>query len=440
MFVTFCLFQRKTLEKLCFVVPRQKMKLLLFPSSYPKQPLIIPHSSSTSTTKLVYPSSSLNLSLEIQQPPSLRTPNKKLLQHKRLTSQTKYIPRSTSTSTTRDIIRIMVSLRLPIPPDMFTSLIRECTVKKDSNGALELYSYIINNTTNLKPTLLLLNRLLLLHASCGQLYAARQLFDQMSLRDFNSWAIMIIAYIDTADYQESIDLFVQMMKQQQKQGLVFPSWIIVCILKACVCTMNMGLGKQVHALLFKLGTSNNISLMGSLINFYGQFRCLEDANFVFNQLSRHNTVVWTAKIVNNCREGHFYDVFDDFKEMAREGVKKNSFTVSTVLKACARMDDGGNCGQQVHANAVKLGLDWDVYVQCGLVDMYGKQGLLSDAERMFAIMGNKENVAPWNAMLVGYLRNGFCVEAVKFMYQMKAAGIEVQESLINDVRIACGEM
>ncbi|KAJ0098618.1 hypothetical protein Patl1_22236 [Pistacia atlantica] len=333
----------------------------------------------------------------------------------------------------------MVALRLPIPPDMFTSLVKDCTVKKDSNGAIELYSYIINNNNNrvLKPTVLLLNRLLLLHVSCGQLYTARQLFDQMSLRDFNSWAIMILGYIDIADYQESIALFVQMMKLQQ-QELVFPSWIIVCILKACVCTMNMGLGKQVHALLFKLGSSNNISLTGSLINFYGKFRCLEDANFVFNQLNRHNTVVWTAKIVNNCREGHFFDVFNDFKEMAREGIKKNSFTFSTVLKACARMHDDGNCGQQVHANAIKLGLDWDVYVQCGLVDMYGKQGLLGDAKRVFAIMDDNENVASWNAMLVGYLRNGFCVEAIKFMYQMKAAGIEVQESLIKDVRIACG--
>lgn len=347
---------------------------------------------------------------------------------------TQSIPANTSSA---NILHLMDNLCLPITTDMYTCLIKECTFQKDSAGAFELLNHI-RKRVNIKPTLLFLNRLLLMHVSCGQLDTARQLFDEMPLRDFNSWAVMIVGYVDVADYQECITLFAEMMKRKKGHMLlVFPAWIIVCVLKACVCTMNMELGKQVHGLLFKLGSSRNISLTGSLINFYGKFRCLEDADFVFSQLKRHNTVVWTAKIVNNCREGHFHQVFNDFKEMGRERIKKNSYTFSSVLKACGGVDDDGNCGRQVHANIVKIGLESDEYVQCGLVDMYGKCRLLRDAERVFELIVDKKNIASWNAMLVGYIRNGLYVEATKFLYLMKASGIQIQESLINDLRIAC---
>lgn len=54
-----------------------------------------------------------------------------------------------------------------------------------------------------------------------------------------------------------------------------------------------------------------------------------------------NTVVWTTKIVNNCREENFDEVLHVFIEMGREGVKRNGFTFSSVLRACGRMEDGG---------------------------------------------------------------------------------------------------
>ncbi|KAK6247621.1 hypothetical protein QUC31_019186 [Theobroma cacao] len=338
-----------------------------------------------------------------------------------------------SSHTTSDILRLMDSLSLPIPPDIYASLVKECTVTRHSRRALELHSHIRNS--RIKPSLPLLNRLLLMHVSCGHLDIARHLFDQMLLRDFNSWAIMIVACLHAGDSEQAIAYFVRM----ERHNLLFkcPSWIIVCLLKSCVVTKNMGLGKQVHGQLLKLGASNDSSLSGSLINFYGKFRCLDDADFVFNQLSRHNTVTWTARIVNSCREDQFGKVIDDFNEMGRQGIKKNNFTFSGVFKACARMDDDGMSGRQVHANALKLGLESDVFVQCGLIHLYGKCGSVRDAEKAFEIVGDKRNIACWNAMLMGYVHNELCLRAIKLLYRMKEAGIKVQESLINDVRIAC---
>ncbi|KAL5075397.1 hypothetical protein RYX36_014381, partial [Vicia faba] len=88
--------------------------------------------------------------------------------------------------------------------------------------------------------------------------------------------------------------------------------------------------------------------------------------------SRHNTLTWTAKIVSGCKERHFSEALGDFKEMGRVWVKKDSFTFSSVLKACGRMQNHGSCGEQVHADTIKLGFDSDSYVQCSLIAMYGR--------------------------------------------------------------------
>ncbi|XP_062146758.1 pentatricopeptide repeat-containing protein At1g31790 [Alnus glutinosa] len=341
-----------------------------------------------------------------------------------------------ATTTTSDVLRLMDSLGLRIPPDIYASLIRECTLTADSTRAAELHHHI--SRSGLRAPLSLLNRLLLMNVSCGLLDTARQLFDRMTLKNFISWATMIVGYANDAHYDEAISLFVKM--QDQFTMLEFPTWIIVCVLEACVCTSSMGLGKQIHGCLHKLGVANrDLFLTSSLIDFYGKMKCREGADFVFNQLSTHNTMTWTARIICSCREEHFRDVFSYFKEMGRAGIKKSTFTFSSVLRACGRIDqDDGNCGRQVHANAIKLGLDRDAFVQCGLVDMYGRSGLLRDAKLVFEMVDDKRNVACWNAMAAGYMRNGFNIEAIKFLYRMKAAGVLPPESLINEVRIACG--
>jgi pentatricopeptide repeat protein len=341
-----------------------------------------------------------------------------------------------SSSTSSDVLRLMDGLGLRIPPDIYASLIRECTLAADSTRAAELHYHI--SRSGLRAPLSLLNRLLLMYVSCGLLDTARQLFDRMTLKkNFISWATMIVGYANDAHYDEAISLFVKM--QDQFTMLEFPTWIIVCVLEACVCTRNMELGKQVHGCLHKLGVANHdLFLTSCLIEFYGKLKCREGADFVFNQLSIHNTMTWTARIISSCREEHFRDVFSYFKEMGMAGIKKSTFTFSSVLRACGRIQDDGNCGRQVHANAIKLGVDGDAFVQCGLVDMYGRSGLLRDAKLVFEMVDDKRNVACWNAMVVGYMRNGFNIEAIKFLYRMKAAGVLPPESLINDVRIACG--
>ncbi|GKA01763.1 pentatricopeptide repeat-containing protein [Tanacetum coccineum] len=280
-----------------------------------------------------------------------------------------------------------------------------------------------------------------MYVSCGNLDNARKVFDEKSKQDFNSWAIMIAGYADNGEYEEVIRLFVNdKFRHIMYSCGSFPvSWIMVCVLKACGETMNVELGEQVHGWLMKSGYSDDLFVGSSLISFYGKVGCFEDGDMVFDQIgSRRNVVVWTARIINNCKEERFREVFEVFNEMGKEGVRKNSFTLSSVLSACSKISDDGNCGEQVHANAIKLGLASKSYVQCGLVNMYGKFGLMNDAKRVFYMNESRRNRACWNAMLTSLVQNGCLVEAIKFLYQMRAAGVQPQELWLNKLRSLCG--
>ncbi|GJW58411.1 pentatricopeptide repeat-containing protein [Tanacetum coccineum] len=191
-----------------------------------------------------------------------------------------------------------------------------------------------------------------MYVSCGNLDNARKVFDEKSKQDFNSWAIMIAGYADNGEYEEVIRL---VWGDDECGAWGASSWVV-------------------------------------------------------------DEVGWCGRLasINNCKEERFREVFEVFNEMGKEGVRKNSFTLSSVLSACSKLCDDGNCGEQVHANAIKLGLDSKSYVQCG------------------------RNRACWNAMLTSLVQNGCLVEAIKFLYRMRVAGVQPHELRLNKLRSLCG--
>ncbi|MCL7023126.1 hypothetical protein MKW94_013497 [Papaver nudicaule] len=354
-----------------------------------------------------------------------------------------------------DVLRLMDSMHFPIPTDMYSSLLKECTDSKDIAGGADLHAHINNShTIRISSKLVLANHLLLMYASCGHLDSAHQIFEKMTRRDSFSWLIMIAAHVDYKAPEEALHLFNQMIMdtsvKHRDLKLSVPS-----VLKACVNTGDFGLGKQVHGLVLKLGFTEgegNIIMCSSLIDFYGKFRCLDGSQRVFDRVipSHCDTATWTSMMAAYCKQGHFEVVIELFKKMGRAGVRKNSFTISTVLRACGRFnggaddyennDDRGLCGKQVHANAIKLGVvQSDLYVQCSLVDMYGKCGLVKDSRMAFDwITCNSEgNDVCWSAMLNVYMQHGSYKEAIKLLYLMKSIGIKLPESILNSLSLAC---
>ncbi|XP_077231964.1 tetratricopeptide repeat (TPR)-like superfamily protein [Tasmannia lanceolata] len=377
--------------------------------------------------------SSLNKTRDPPPPlPSIRFP--KLPKPKVIEINSIQPKKKNKSSTAIDVLRLMDSLQLPIKADMYASLVKECTHSKDALQAAQVHDHI--QASALRPSLLLTNRLLLMYTACTRLETARKLFDKMPVRDSISWATLIIGHAEHDQHSEALKLFVEMLKNG---GVQPTSLILIAVLKACIHERDLEFGKQIHGRALKTGDCNHMLLGSSFIDLYGKLGFLESAQMLFDQMSRLDTVVWTAMIVGYCRQSRFEEAVKVFKEMERAGKKKNNYTFSIILRACGKMsNNNGEVGRQVHAKAIKVGVEEDLFVQSSLVNMYGKCGLLKDARKAFEMIDPRNTVC-WNAMLSGYAQNGCCDEAIKFLYEMKAAGVELQESMLNQVRLACGE-
>ncbi|XP_073031383.1 pentatricopeptide repeat-containing protein At1g31790 [Primulina eburnea] len=340
-------------------------------------------------------------------------------------------------TTTSDVLYLMDSLKLPIQLDIYASLVRECTKLRDPFKAVELHDHMRKGGVRL--SLPLLNRVLLMFVRCGCFENARQLFHQMFVRDFNSWAVMIAGFCEEGSYVESVSLFTKMLREQHfsdfcdRRMKFLVTGIVAFVLKACVGMMDLELGTQVHCWLCKMGYSKEAALSSSLINFYGKMKHFAVAQTVFEQIFSQNTAVWTSQVVNCCCDDDFEGAVHVFKEMGMARVRKNGYTFSSVFKACGRMADVV-CGRQVHANAIKLGLELDDYVLCALVDMYGRCGSLHDANRAFDSGRDRRNGACYNVMVKNYVEHGYSLEAIKILDEMKEVGLEPRESLLNEVK------
>jgi pentatricopeptide repeat protein len=89
-------------------------------------------------------------------------------------------------------------------------------------------------------------------------------------------------------------------------------------------------------------------------------------------------------------------------------------------------------GKEIHAEATKKGLSRNnLMLATALIDMYAKCGELA-AAKIVSEQLPKRDVVSWTALIAGYVRHGFCDEALNFFSQMKSEGL-----VPNNVTFSC---
>eukprot|EP01018_Ginkgo_biloba_P018762 Gb_15183 [translate_table: standard] len=95
--------------------------------------------------------------------------------------------------------------------------------------------------------------------------------------------------------------------------------------------------------------------------------------------------------------------------------------------------------QQLHAHMLTSGLNQNVFLLAKLVNMYALCGTMGYARLLFD-KANARNAFIWNAMISGYVRNGFYEEALELFYQMQLTGIWPDKYTVPSVIKACASL
>ena len=96
-------------------------------------------------------------------------------------------------------------------------------------------------------------------------------------------------------------------------------------------------------------------------------------------------------------------------------------------------------GLQIHAQLLKTGLVFDVFVSSTLIDTYGKCGEVLNARKQFDGLRDR-NVVAWTAVLTAYLQNGHFEETLNLFTKMELEDTRPNEFTFAVLLNACASL
>ncbi|CAM8896736.1 unnamed protein product [Rhodiola kirilowii] len=331
----------------------------------------------------------------------------------------------------------------------------------------------------------------------GMIIEARYLFDKMSERNVVSWTAMIDGYMKLGYFAEGFDMFSCMRREGELE--INPNTLST-ILEGCGNFSKYREGIQLHKLVLCSGFDFDVFLDNSIINMY--FKCGHsvEACKVFYSMDRKDIVSWNCLLAGLCQNEEVeeaYKIFEKmpfkdavscttmitgyfnrkevgeaiklfelmpkkdhvawtavisglvdnekhqeairwFIEMLQKGIKPNSLTLISVVRASAGLATL-NEGLQVHAYIIKSNLANDLSIENTLVSMYSKCGNISDANKVFRDI-EAPNIVSLNSMITGFAQNGFGAEALELFKDIRLAGLVPNEVSFLGVLSACVHM
>ncbi|KAK9284347.1 hypothetical protein L1049_023518 [Liquidambar formosana] len=271
-----------------------------------------------------------------------------------------------------------------------------------------------------------LNFLVQMYASCGLIESAKLLFDGMSEYDEASWNVMVGGYLKSRDLESARNMFNAMPERNVvsfsvmingyvqdsrfKEGLklfqemlrekIEPNEsVLVNVLSVCAHLGAIEQGKWIEGYMKRKNIRLTFRLGTALIDMYSKCGCVQKALGIFNEMKEKNVLAWSAMINGLAINGHGKDALYLFSQMEMQGVKPNEVTFIGVLNACSH-------SKMVHEGCTFFdsitkvyGLKLNAHHYCCMVDLYGRAGLLDQAENVIKSMPFEPNSAIWGALL-----------------------------------------
>lgn len=290
-----------------------------------------------------------------------------------------------------------------------------------SCGALlvgkQFHSYAIK--AGMSSDIILEGSLLDLYVKCSDVKTAHEFFLSTETENVVLWNVMLVAYGQIDDLNESFKIFTQM----QMEGIVPNEFTYPSILRTCSSLKALDLGEQIHTQVLKTGFQFNVYVSSVLIDMYAKLGSLYTALKILRRLKEKDVVSWTAMIAGYAQHEKFVEALNLFKEMQDEGIQSDNIGFASAISACAGIF-ALNQGEQIHAQACVCGYSDDISVGNALVGLYARCGKVRQAYFAFNKIFAKDNIS-WNSLISGFAQSGHYEEALSVFSQMNKAALEM---------------
>lgn len=265
--------------------------------------------------------------------------------------------------------------------------------------------------------------LMTMYGKFDQFVDARLVFDKMPSKNLVAWTLLVALYRGADRPLLAMDAFMDMVDSGFKVDTV----AMVTAIDACVDLKSIRRGRQLHEIARKNGLEFSLPVGNSLLKMYIDCGSLQEARYFFKQMPAKDAISWSSIISGYVQSGGFNEGLKLFRAMHSQGPKLDSFVISSVLPACARISAHKN-GREIHGYAIRNADELTVEVQNALMDMYVKAGFLETAAKIFERMTEKD-VVSWTVMISGYSLHGYGELGVDLFRKMEQQpGIEPDQT------------
>ncbi|KAJ4846308.1 Pentatricopeptide repeat-containing protein [Turnera subulata] len=276
------------------------------------------------------------------------------------------------------------------------SLLTAFTCVEDLYGGLQFHAKLIKD--GFHHNCHVGSGLIDMYAKCGGgTLECRKVFEEIHVRDLVLWNTMISGY---SQHEELSEEALHCFRKMQRAGFRPDDCSFVCVISACSNLSSPFQGKQFHALVMKSDIrSNAISVNNALVAMYSKCGSLGDARKLFDRMPEHNTVSLNSMIAAYAQHGIGLESLRLFEQMLEAGIAPTCITFVSVLSACAHTGRIQEGRRYFNMMSEKFGLQPEAEHYSCMIDLLGRAGKLSEAEKLIEMMPSGSGSVGWTSLL-----------------------------------------
>ncbi|KAK1402737.1 Pentatricopeptide repeat-containing protein [Heracleum sosnowskyi] len=207
-------------------------------------------------------------------------------------------------------------------------------------------------------------------------------------------------------------------------------------LEAC---SNVNSLAKLHSIIIKAGHLEDTFYANKLIALYTKLSHFTIARKLFDELPHRTVFTWNSILKCYNRDKRFRETLCLFSDMGFEQ-KPDHGTILLAMKACVGLKSL-KFGKMIHGFVKKEEvIDSNLFVGSGLIDLYSRCGVMSDAVRVFEEY-SEPDVVLWTMIVTGYEQNGWPREALGFFARMvNVACVSPDQVTLISVVSACAQL
>lgn len=317
--------------------------------------------------------------------------------------------------------------------------------------------------SSLGSDVFILNSLIHLYGSCGDLELAHRVFLNIPKRDLVSWNSMITAFVQGNCPNEAFEMFREMELENVKPNDI----TMLGVLSACAKKMDIEFGRWVCSYIERNEIRVNLTLNNAMLDMYVKCGSVEDSKRLFDKMPEKDVVSWTTLLDGYAQLGNYDEAHRVFEAMPCQDIaawnvlissyeqngkpkealatfrklqtsksaKPNEVTLVSTLSSCSQLG-AIDLGRWIHVYIKKQGIKMNYHLTTSLIDMYAKCGDLEEALEVFNSAGRKD-VFNWSAMIAGLAMHGRGRTAVDLFSKMLEAKVKPNSVTFTNILCAC---